>query len=67
MMFSEDKVSHITHLLLEGIKKDKLARLLVDEIKILREIKGPSHSSYPSNLRSGGEPAEDTRAPSEPR
>lgn len=40
MMFSEDKVSHITHLLLEGIKKDKLARLLVDEIKILREIKG---------------------------
>lgn len=40
MMFSEDKVSHIAHLLLEGIKKDKLAKLLVDEIKILREMKG---------------------------
>lgn len=39
MMLSEDKVSHITHLLLEGIKKDKLARLLVDEIKILKEMK----------------------------
>jgi hypothetical protein len=40
MMLSEDKVSHITHLLLERIKKDKLAKLIVDEIKILREMKG---------------------------
>ncbi len=40
MMLSEDKVTHIAHLLLEGIKKDKLAKLLVDEIKILREMKG---------------------------
>ncbi len=39
MMLSEDKVSHITHLLLEGIKKGKLAKLVVDEIKILREMK----------------------------
>lgn len=39
MLLSEDKVSHITHLLLDGIKKDKLARLLVDEIMILKEMK----------------------------
>lgn len=39
MLISEDKVSHITHLLLDGIKKDKLARLLVDDIMILREMK----------------------------
>ncbi len=39
MMLSEDKVSHITHLLLNGIKKDKPAKLLVEETKILKEIK----------------------------
>ncbi len=39
MILSEDKINHITHLLLDRIKKDKLAKLLVDEIKVLREMK----------------------------
>lgn len=39
MKLSEDKVNHISHLILNGIKKERLADALIDEIGVLREIK----------------------------
>lgn len=39
MILSDDKISHISHLLIEGIKKERLAKLIADEVSALREIK----------------------------
>ncbi|MBI5039546.1 MAG: hypothetical protein HZC13_07330, partial [Nitrospirae bacterium] len=38
MILSEDKISHLSHLILNNIKKG-LATLKEDEISVLREIK----------------------------
>ena len=39
MVMSEDKVSHLSHLILGAIKKSPLCQLKQDEGKVLREIK----------------------------
>ncbi len=39
MILSDDKINHISHLLIEGIKKERLAKLIADEVSALREIK----------------------------
>ncbi|MBI3354828.1 MAG: DUF507 family protein [Nitrospirae bacterium] len=39
MILSDDKINHISHLLIEGIKKERLANLIADEVIALREIK----------------------------
>jgi hypothetical protein len=39
MILSDDKINHISHLLIEGIKKERLAKLITDEVGVLREIK----------------------------
>ncbi|MEK6682705.1 MAG: DUF507 family protein [Nitrospirota bacterium] len=39
MILSDDKINHISHLILEGIKKERLAKLIDDEVIALREIK----------------------------
>lgn len=39
MILSDDKINHISHLILEGIKKERLAKLITDEVIALREIK----------------------------
>lgn len=39
MILSDDKINHISHLILEGIKKERLAKLIADEVIALREIK----------------------------
>lgn len=39
MVMSEDQVSHLSHLILEAIKKSPLCLLKQDEGKVLREIK----------------------------
>ena len=39
MRLSEDRISHISHLVLEGIVRNKLAEPVQAEEKMLREIK----------------------------
>jgi hypothetical protein len=39
MLLSEDKSSHLSHVILEALKKSTLAKLIGDEGKALREIK----------------------------
>ena len=39
MLLSEDKVSHLSHVILKAIKASKLARLNDDETRVLKEIK----------------------------
>ena len=39
MILSDDKINHISHLILNGIKNDKMASLITDEAKVLKEIK----------------------------
>lgn len=39
MSLSEDKISHISHLILNKIKKDKIATFITEEAKVLKEIK----------------------------
>lgn len=39
MKLSEDKINHISHLILDGIKRERLVDILIDEIGVLREIK----------------------------
>lgn len=39
MLLTEDKTSHLSHVILETLKKSTLARLTGDEGKVLREIK----------------------------
>jgi hypothetical protein len=39
MLLSEDKASHLSHVILEALKKSTLAKLTGDEGKALREIK----------------------------
>jgi hypothetical protein len=37
MILSEDRINHLSHLILDGLKKE--ADLLLEESKVLREIK----------------------------
>ena len=39
MLLSEDKTSHLSHVIREALKKSTLARLTGDEGRVLREIK----------------------------
>ncbi|HSB31166.1 MAG TPA: DUF507 family protein [Candidatus Sulfobium mesophilum] len=39
MMLSEDKISHLSHVLLRGLMKQGLVQLVEDEASIRREIK----------------------------
>ena len=39
MLLSEDKISHLSHLVLNGLKEGKRVRFLAEEGKVLREIK----------------------------
>ena len=39
MLLSEDKASHLSHVILEALKKSPGARVTGDEGKVLREIK----------------------------
>lgn len=39
MMLSEDKISHLSHVLLKGLMKQRLVELVEDEAAIRREIK----------------------------
>ena len=38
-MLSEDKISHLSHVILQAIKKSSLATMQVDEGRVLKEIK----------------------------
>ncbi len=38
-MLSEDKVSHLSHVILQAVKKSPLVTIQVDEGRILKEIK----------------------------
>ena len=38
-MLSEDKISHLSHVILQAIKKSSLATVQVDEGRVLKEIK----------------------------
>jgi hypothetical protein len=38
MLLSEDKISHLSHLILQGLAKGGKAAFLVEEEKVLREI-----------------------------
>ena len=38
-MLSEDKTSHLSHIILEVVKKSKLVTIQADEGRILKEIK----------------------------
>ncbi len=38
-MLSEDKISHLSHVLLKGLMKQRLVELVEDEAAIRREIK----------------------------
>jgi hypothetical protein len=38
-MLSEDKISHLSHIILQAIKKSSLVRVQTDEGRILKEIK----------------------------
>ncbi len=39
MLLSDDKISHLAHLILNSLNQDQRAKLLGDEDKVLREIK----------------------------
>lgn len=39
MALSEEKISHLSHLLLDALKKERRVRFLQDEERTLREIK----------------------------
>jgi len=39
MVLSEDKITHLSHLILKGLARDPSAALLAEEEKVLREIK----------------------------
>lgn len=39
MILSNDKINHISHLILNGIKKDNVATFIAEEAKVLKEIK----------------------------
>ena len=38
-MLSDDKVSHLSHVILRAVKKSPLVRIKSEEAKVLREIK----------------------------
>jgi hypothetical protein len=39
MMLSEDKISHLSHVVLKGLREKELIEMIEDESKIRREIK----------------------------
>jgi len=39
MLLSEEKITHLSHLILNGLARDQKAALLVQEVEVLREIK----------------------------
>ena len=39
MLLSDDKISHLAHLILKGLNQDGRAKFVEDEDKVLREIK----------------------------
>lgn len=39
MRLRDEKISHLSHLILDGLLKKEIAVLLVDEIKAIKEIK----------------------------
>ena len=39
MLLSDDKISHLSHLILKGLNQDQRVRFLEDKDKVLREIK----------------------------
>lgn len=39
MMLSEDKISHLSHIVLKGLRDKKLIEMIEDETKVRREIK----------------------------
>lgn len=39
MILSEDKINHLSHLILNRIKKDNITTFITDEAKVLKEIK----------------------------
>ena len=39
MLLSDDKISHLAHLILNSLSQDQRTKLLGDEDKVLREIK----------------------------
>jgi uncharacterized protein len=39
MLLSEDKISHLSHLILKGLTRDRKTTFLVEDEKVLREIK----------------------------
>jgi uncharacterized protein len=39
VLLSDDKISHLAHLILKGLNQDGRAKFVVDEDKVLREIK----------------------------
>jgi hypothetical protein len=57
MMLSEDKISHLSHVLLKGLISRKLVDLIEDEAAIRREIK----RTIVSELRIGEEIDETVR------
>jgi hypothetical protein len=38
-MLSEDKISHLSHVILEAVKKSLLVRMQADEGRVLKQIK----------------------------
>ena len=38
-MLSEDKISHLSHIVLKGLRDKKLIEMIEDETKVRREIK----------------------------
>jgi hypothetical protein len=39
VLLSDDKISHLAHLILKGLNQDQRAKFVEDEDKVLREIK----------------------------
>ncbi len=39
MILSDDKISHVSHLILRSLKSNPVVRPLADDVQILREIK----------------------------
>jgi len=39
MLLGDDKISHLSHLILKGLTQDQRVKLLEEETKVLREIK----------------------------
>jgi hypothetical protein len=46
MMLTEDKISHLSHVLLKGLLEKDLIEAIEDEGKIRAEIRGGRHGHY---------------------